>query len=217
MIQSFLDEVAHAAGGDPFAFKLNLLAGLGEQPYERQGFPVIDFDPFRAVLAAADRRLPRPNDRPNDVGRGVAGYFSFGSYSAVAAEVSVDRETGRVRVHRTASAIDCGIPINPAGIAAQAEGAVMDALGAMLHQEITVEGGRVVQRSFDRYPLLRIAEAPAVEVEIVKTDYPPTGVGEPPYCPVAPAVANAIFDAVGVRVRSLPVDAEALRAAIAVA
>jgi isoquinoline 1-oxidoreductase beta subunit len=85
----------------------------------------------------------------------------------------------------------------------------------MLHQEITVEGGRVMQRNFGDYPLLRISEAPRVDVEIVATDHSPMGVGEPPYCPVAPAVANAICDATGVRVRRLPVDTVALRSATA--
>jgi isoquinoline 1-oxidoreductase beta subunit len=215
VIQSFVDEVALAAGRDPLAFQLELLEGLGRRPYERQGFPVIDHDRFRAVLAAAGRRLPWNASRPAGVGRGVAGYFSFGSYAAVAAEVTVDRATGAVRVRRAVGAIDCGIPVNPAGIAAQTEGAVMDALGAMLHQEITVEGGRVMQRNFGDYPLLRISEAPRVDVEIVATDHSPMGVGEPPYCPVAPAVANAICDATGVRVRRLPVDTVALRSATA--
>jgi len=87
----------------------------------------------------------------------------------------------------------------------------MDALGAMLHGEITVEGGRIQQQNFDGFPLLRMPEAPDVTVRIVATDYPPTGVGEPPYPPVAPAVANAVFDASGVRVRRLPMTAARLR------
>ena len=135
-------------------------------------------------------------------GRGFAAQWSFLSYAAQVAEVSIN--DGEVKVERIVCAVDCGTPVNPDGIRAQVEGAIVYGLSAPLHEEITIDGGAVQQTNFHDFPLLRINEMPKVEVHIVPSTAAPTGVGEPGLPPVAPAVANAIFDATGKRLRSLP-------------
>jgi isoquinoline 1-oxidoreductase beta subunit len=133
----------------------------------------------------------------------MAAQFSFGTYVAQVAEVSVT--AGRVRVHRVVVAVDCGTVINPDIVKAQMEGAVAFGLSATLKHEITIEKGRVVQRNFNDYPMLRIDEMPRVDVTIVTSSEPPGGIGEPGVPPVAPAVTNAIFALTGKRIRRLPV------------
>jgi isoquinoline 1-oxidoreductase beta subunit len=128
------------------------------------------------------------------------------------AEVTVGRD-GAVRVDRVVAAVDCGTPINPLSIEAQVEGGIVYALTAALKGAITVDKGRVQQGNFDDYPLLLMSEMPEVEVHIVPSKEAPTGIGEPPVPPTAPAVANAIFAATGKRVRRLPIRAEELRRA----
>jgi CO/xanthine dehydrogenase Mo-binding subunit len=117
-------------------------------------------------------------------------------------------------VVRAFSAIDCGRAVNTNGVRAQVEGGLIDGLSAALHGEVTVVRGRIQQSNFHDYPLLRMSEAPSIDVRIVPSDRPPTGAGEPPYPPVAPALANAIFAATGARVRTLPIRPEAVLAAI---
>jgi isoquinoline 1-oxidoreductase beta subunit len=138
--------------------------------------------------------------------------FSYGSYAAHVAEVSV-AEDGAVRVTRVVSAIDCGIAVNPDQVKAQMEGGFIYALTATLYGKITVDKGRVEQTNFHTYPMLRIAEAPVVETHILDSGQPPGGLGEPGVPTVAPAVCNAIFAATGKRIRRLPIDREALRRA----
>ena len=139
-------------------------------------------------------------------GLGIAGYFTFDTYVAHVCEVSVDSASGALKVHRFVTAVDCGQVANVNGIKAQVEGAIQDGLSAALRQEITVKQGVVQQSNFDNYPLLRMKDAPeSIDVHIVKNDFPPTGMGEPPYPPVAPALCNAIFAACGKRVRRLPI------------
>jgi isoquinoline 1-oxidoreductase beta subunit len=120
-------------------------------------------------------------------------------------EVSRAR-TGGIRVDRIVAAVDCGQVVNLSGAEAQVQGGVLDGLSAALHGEITVQEGRVQQRNFDAYPLLRMSEAPPVEVHFVSSAAPPSGLGEPPLPPVAPALANAIFALTGKRIRRLPLD-----------
>jgi isoquinoline 1-oxidoreductase beta subunit len=141
---------------------------------------------------------------PADRGRGIATHFSFDSYVGQVAEVSVDKD-GVPRVHRVVCAVDCGRVINPDSVKAQMEGGIVFGLTAALKDAITLEGGRVQQRNFHDYQMLRINEAPEIEVHIVPSTEAPTGVGEPGVPPVAPAVANAIFAATGKRVRRLPI------------
>jgi len=143
-------------------------------------------------------------------GRGIAVHESYGSFMAQVAEVSVDPK-GKVRVHRVVCAVDCGRHINPDTIAAQMESGVAFGLSAALYGEITLKNGRVEQSNYSDYPVLLINEMPRVETHIVQSREKPGGIGEPGVPPVAPAVANAIFTATGVRVRSLPFRTEALK------
>jgi len=187
-VECFIDELAHAAGADPFLFRRDLLA---------------DAPRHRAVLETAAERSGWGGKPPRGRHRGIALYSSYGSWVAQVAEISVTRG-GRIRVHRVVCAIDCGTVVNPDIVAAQLEGAVVFGLTAALKGEISFEKGAVVERDFRDYPLLTIAEAPEVEVHIVPSDEPPGGVGEPGVPPIAPAVANAVFAATGERLRTLP-------------
>lgn len=199
--ETFLDEVAAAAGKDPVAFRLDL---LGMHP-RHAGV-------LRLAADKADWGKPLPAGKGGvRRGRGVAVHESFNSYVAQVAEVSVGPD-GRVKVDRVVCAVDCGVAVNPDNIRAQVEGAVGFALSAALHGAITLTEGRVDQSNFHDAPLLRIDEMPRVEVHIVPSGEKPTGIGEPGVPPLAPAVANAIAAAVGRRVRALPIRAEALRA-----
>ena len=145
---------------------------------------------------------------PKGVGRGIAGYFSFESYTAAVAEVSVEK--GEVRVHRIVYAVDCGRPVNPAGVVAQVESAAVYALSAVMKDAITIERGRVQQANFNDYDMPRMNEMPKVEVHLVMSKEDPTGIGEPGLPVVAPAVGNAVFAATGKRLRRLPIRAEDL-------
>jgi len=140
---------------------------------------------------------------PKGRGRGLAVHEAFGSYVAQAAEVSVSNE-GRLRVHRVVCAIDCGPVVNPDIVRAQMEGGIVFGLTAALYGEITFENGRVKQRNFHDYPMVRMHEMPQLEVHIVPSQDKMGGVGEPGVPPVAPAVANALFGLTGKRVRALP-------------
>jgi isoquinoline 1-oxidoreductase beta subunit len=189
VVESFIDELAHAAGKDPYEFRRALLT---KQPRHLAALE----------LAATKANWGAP--LPKGHGRGIALHFCFDTYVAGVAEVSIS-EQDTVRVHRFVAAVDCGRVVNPDGVAAQIEGGIVFALSAALKGEITVEGGRVQQSNFHDYQMLRINEAPQIEVHIVSSTERPSGVGEPGVPPAAPAVANAIFAATGKRVRKLPI------------
>jgi len=192
VVESFIDELAHAAGKDPFEYRRAL---LGSQPRHRG---VLE-------LAAAKAGWGKP--LPAGRARGIAVHASFGSFVAQVAEVSMSPR-GQVKVHRVVAAVDCGQYVNPDTIAAQIEGGVAFGLSAALHGQITLKGGRVVQSNFHDYEVLRLNEMPEVEVHILPSGEKPGGVGEPGVPPVAPAVANAIFALTGSRVRRLPIRPE---------
>jgi isoquinoline 1-oxidoreductase beta subunit len=196
-VEAFLDEVAHAGAKDPCQLRRTLLAG---QPR------------MLAVLDLAAQKANWGSALPAGRARGIATHFSFDSYVAQVAEVSVEKD-GTVHVHRVVAAVDCGRTVNPDTVKAQLEGGIIFGLTAALKTEITLDKGRVQQRNFNDYPMLRMFESPAIEVFIVPSTEHPTGVGEPGVPPVAPAVANAIFAATGKRVRRLPIKAEDLRSA----
>ena len=184
----FIDEIAHAAGKDPFAYRQALLA---HHPRHN------------AVLELAAKAAGWGKPLPKGKGRGIAVAEAFGTYVAQVAEVTVAPD-GKVKVDRVVCAVDCGIPINPDVITAQMEGGIGFGLGAVLHGAITLKDGAVEQSNFDGYQVLRIDEMPKVEVHIVPSPEAPTGVGEPGVAPVGPAVANAVFAATGKRFRVLP-------------
>jgi isoquinoline 1-oxidoreductase beta subunit len=148
---------------------------------------------------------------PKGIGRGIATHFSFDSYVAQVVEASVEND-GTVKVRRVVCAVDCGRVVNPDIVKAQMEGGIVFGLTAALKTEITLENGRVQQKNFHDYQMLRMFESPAIEVHIVPSEANPTGVGEPSVPPVAPALANAIFAATGKRVRRLPIRASDLAA-----
>jgi isoquinoline 1-oxidoreductase beta subunit len=187
-LESFIDEIAHAAGKDPVEFRLAMLK---------------DKPRHAAVLKLAAEKagwsLPAPAERH----RGIALAESFRSYVAQVAEISIDG-AGRPKVHRVVCAVDCGVAVNPDQIRAQMEGGIGFGLGAIMKSQLTLNQGKVVEGNFDGYDVLRIDEMPKVEVYIVKSTAPPTGVGEPGVPPIGPAVANAFFNATGKRVRVLP-------------
>jgi isoquinoline 1-oxidoreductase beta subunit len=199
--ETFLDEVATAAGKDPVALRLELLAA-----HPRHS----------AVLRLAAERAawttPLKPGKPGERrGRGIALHESFNSIVAQVAEVTVGKD-GSVRVDRVVCAVDCGTAINPDNIHAQIEGGVGFALSALLYGAITLDKGHVEQGNFDTYPVLRMPDMPKVEVHIVASTAPPTGIGEPGVPPVAPAVANAIAMATGKRVHRLPIQTADLAA-----
>jgi isoquinoline 1-oxidoreductase beta subunit len=195
-VEAFFDEVAHAGGKDPYQLRRRLLA---KQP---RMLGTLDL-----VAQKAGWGKPLPAGR----GRGIATHFSFDSYVAQVIEASVEKD-GTVHVHRVVCAVDCGRVINPDTVKAQMEGGIIFALTAALKTEITLENGRVQQRNFHDYPMLRMFEAPAIEVYIVPSEEKPTGVGEPSVPPVAPALANAIFAVTGKRIRRLPIRTSELAA-----
>jgi isoquinoline 1-oxidoreductase beta subunit len=189
-LESFLDECALAAGRDPLAFRLAML----------------DAHPRAAAVLrlAAERAGWRADGAVVDgVAQGLALHWSFGSLVAQVAEVERGGPEG-FRVRRIVSAVDCGLPVHPAGVRQQVESSVIMGLTAALRGAVTVTGGAVVQGNFHEYPLLRIDECPIIETHLVASDAVPTGIGEPALPPVAPAVANAVARLTGVRLRTLP-------------
>ncbi len=203
-IESFIDELADAAGQDALAFRLAL---LGEDRELKQ--PDFSTTRMKAVLrlAAEQAGWDQPLISTPDMrrGRGIASYYSFGGYVAQVVEVEVSRR-GELRVLRVTAAVDVGTIINRSGAEAQVQGCVIDALSSTLFQRITLKDGAVVEGSFDDVPHLRITEVPPrIDVHFIERDIAPSGLGEPPLPPVPPALCNAIFAACGKRIRSLPV------------
>ncbi|HSA92349.1 MAG TPA: molybdopterin cofactor-binding domain-containing protein [Terriglobales bacterium] len=210
-VESFVDEIAGEVGADPLALRRKLLGKPREVQLAlplpgRRGRPAWDTGLLRRVLDTAAEKAGWGTPLPAGWGRGIACCYFKRTYAAHVAEVSVGKE-GRVRVHRVVAAIDCGLVVNPDGVAAQMEGSVMDGVASVLHWEISHDRGRIQQSNFHDFPLLRITEAPRVETHILPSDRPPAGTGEPPYPSVAPAIANAIYAATGTRIRRLPISA----------
>ena len=193
--ESFVDELAAAAKQDAVAYRRALL----------------DKSPrAKAVLELAAQKAGWGQPLPERVGRGVSVQFVFATYLAVVAEVEVST-AGNVRVRRVVCAVDCGTAVNPDTVQAQIQSATVFGITAALHGEITLKDGRVEQTNFDSYQMLRMDEAPAIEVYIVPSSEPPGGMGEAGTSAIVPAVTNAIFAATGKRLRKLPVDPAALK------
>ncbi len=195
-LESFMDELAHAAGRDPLEFRRALMQ---------------DHPRHLAVLDAVAEGIGWGTPPPEGVHRGLSQHMGYGSYVAAAAEVSVD-DSGSLKIHRIVAATDPGHAVNPQQIAAQIEGSFAYGLSAALMGEITIEGGRVQQENFDSYPVVMMWDMPAVESIILPSGGFWGGVGEPTIFVAAPAVANAIFAATGKRVRTLPLSSNDLRA-----
>ena len=216
--ESFLDEVAHAAGRDPLDFRLDLYGPERIIPLPSQkGRPQPPFDTGRArgvlELVAEKSGWRRRKELPRGAGMGLAFYYSHYGYFAEVVKASVASD-GIPKIHKVWAAGDVGRQIiNPAGAYNQSQGAILDGLGAALHQAITIEGGKVVQENFNTFGLLRMSEAPPVEVHFRITDNAPTGLGEPPLPPALPALCNALYAATGKRIRKLPIDPKELRSA----
>ncbi len=205
VVQSFLDEIAHATGQDPLALRLELLGRVEQQPYGNHGGPTMTPGRLSRLLKFVADRIDYGADQAPGRGVGIAGHFTFGGYAAHAIEVSVNR-AGSLKIERIVAAIDCGFAANPNAVAAQLQGATIDGLSTALNLEITVREGRVVQQNFDDYPLMQIARVPSrFEAHVLNYDDTPTGVGEIGLPSSAPALTNAIYNASGVRIRRLPI------------
>jgi isoquinoline 1-oxidoreductase beta subunit len=208
VIQSFIDELAHAANKDPVQFRLDILSNPKALAAAAPGgFGGGGFNAGRAkgvVEKVAEMSNWSKTKLPKGQGLGVAFHFSHSGYIAEVAHVTVANK--KVKVNKVWVAADVGSQIiNPSAAENMVQGAIVDGMGAMMHQEITVDRGRVVQKNFDTHPLARLATVPAaIEIQWVLSNNPPTGLGEPSLPPVLPAIANAIFAATGDRVRDLP-------------
>jgi len=187
VVESFIDELAHAAGKDPYRYRRELLAAHPRH---------------LGVLDLAAQKAGWGTPLPAGRARGIAVHSSFGSWCAQVAEVSIQEKA--ITVHRVVCAVDCGRAINPETIRAQMEGGIVFGLSAALYGQITLKQGRVQQSNFHDYPVLRMSSMPVVEVHIVPSTAPPSGIGEPGTPLMAAALGNALFALTGQRVRSLP-------------
>jgi len=187
--ECFIDEMAHAAGKDPIEFRMPLLK-------ESKG--------AQRVLKVAAEKAGWGKPLPKGQGRGIAQHHCFGTDVAAVAEVSVNEKDGHVKVNRVVVAVDCGLAVNPLNVEGQIQGGVINALSTALKEEVRFANGGVKSANFEDYDILRMSEVPDIEVHIVKGNDKMGGIGEPGVPPTAPAVANAFFNATGVRIRRIP-------------
>jgi len=192
--ESFIDELAHKAKKDPLEFRLEMISGNSQ---------------FKKVLLELKDKSAWTKQLPKGWGRGIAVWEFFAGLCGQVVEVSKDKE-GKIKIERVVAVIDCGIVVNPDNVKAQIEGGIIMGLTAALKDEITIESGRVKQSNFHNYRLLRMNEVPLIEVHIIADGVKPRGVGEPGVPPLAPALANAIFNATGKRIRKLPFKLDAV-------
>ena len=198
VVESFMDELAHAAGKDPLEFRLQLLSKNMRA---------------RRVLQTAAEKAGWGKPVPKGKGRGIAQHSCFGAYVAQVADVSVN-ENGVVKVDRIVAAVDIGPVVNPNAVLAQIEGSIVEGVSTTLKEQVEFANGGVKSANFDDYKILRMSEIPEIEVHLVKSSEKIGGIGEPGVTPTAPAVANAVFDATGARIRRIPLTPEIVLAAI---
>jgi isoquinoline 1-oxidoreductase beta subunit len=204
--QTFIDEMAFLAGKDPVAFRLEV---LGEEdklmPYRDHGGPVYSTKRLKNVIRIAAEKAGWTNPAPKGIFRGFAAHFMFGAYVAEVVSISMP-DANTVRIENVLAVVDCGLVINRSGAMNQLEGGIIDGLSAALNQAVHIENGRAKESNFDDYKLMRMKDAPAVEVHLVDSDESPEGLGEMTLPPVAAALCNAIFAATGKRIRKLPIN-----------
>jgi isoquinoline 1-oxidoreductase subunit beta len=199
-LESFIDELALAAGKDPLKYRLQLLAKDQDLAYFNTMWHTAR---MRAVLQLAAEKAAWDKPLPAGHHRGVACFGCFQSYMAEVVEITMEKD--QPKVHRVVAAVDCGQVINPSILEQQIQGGIVYGLSNALHAHITIDKGRIVQGNFDDYSPLRMDETPTVEVYAVSSQEPPTGIGEPSVPPVAPALCNAIYAATKKRIRTLPI------------
>jgi isoquinoline 1-oxidoreductase beta subunit len=199
VIESFIDELAHAAGKDPLEFRLQYLKTN-----------------MRAsrVLETVAKKAGWGKPVPKGQGHGIAQHSCFGTYVAQVADLSVSEKDGSVKVDRIVAAVDCGPVVNPNTVKAQIEGSITIALSSTLKEEVKFSNGGVESANFGDYKIIRMSEIPEIEVHIVNSKEKIGGIGEPGVPPTAPAVGNAIFNATGLRLRRIPFTPERVLAAI---
>jgi isoquinoline 1-oxidoreductase beta subunit len=186
-VESIVDELAHAAGKDPLAYRLALLKGKPR---------------FARALETAATKAGWGTPAPAGRARGLAVHQAESSIVAEVAEVSI--ENGRIKIHAVTAAIDCGTAVNPLAIEAQVQGSIVFGLSAVLHGKLTIEGGKVIESNFHDYPVLRMSEMPKISVHLIPSGASMGGIGEPATAMIAPAVANAVFALTRQRLRTLP-------------
>jgi len=210
-IQGFMDELAHEVGRDPFEFQMEMLGApriLVDEEDPNSPYPY-DTGRLRAVGELAAEMAGWGRRMPDRRGLGFAMHYSFYSYAAMVADVSVDSD-GELTVHQVDVAIDCGPIVNPNAVEAQMQGAVAMGLSLAKYGRITLRDGAVVQGNFNDYPVVRMSEMPKINVRMIEGNGVPTGIGEPGVPPTMPAVTNAIFAATGMRIRDLPLEGQHL-------
>jgi len=204
-VQSFIHELASAAGRDHVEFLLEI---MGEPRWlNQQGIRDLNTGRAADVIKLAAQKSGWGKAMPKGRALGMAFSFAHAGHIAEVADVSVD-ENRKVTIHRMTVVADVGPVINRSAAENQCQGCVIDGISTMMGLEVSFENGRIQQSNFDRYPLLRVGQAPRVDVHFIESDYAPTGLGEPGIPPVAPAVTNAIFAASGYRIRQLPLSSE---------
>ena len=199
VMECFMDELARAAGKDPVAFRLELLK---------------DNMRARRALETVAEKGGWGKAPPLGMGRGIAQHSCFGTYVAAVADISVNENDGKIKVHKITLAIDCGPVVNPDPLVAQAEGCAIIGLSATLKEQVHFANGGVKSANFDDYKIFRMSDIPEIEVHSIKSTEKIGGIGEPPVAPIAPAVANALFNLTGARIRRLPLTPETVLAAI---
>jgi isoquinoline 1-oxidoreductase subunit beta len=199
VVESFMDELAYAAGKDPLEFRLHLLSNKMRA---------------RRVLQTVAEKAGWGKPVPKGKGRGIAQHSCFGGYLAYVADVSVNEKDGTIKVDRIVAAVDIGPVVNPNAVLAQVEGGIIEGLSTTLKEQVEFANGGVKSANFDDYRILRMSEIPEIEIHIVKSNEKIGGIGEPGVPPTAPAIANAVFNATGARIRRLPLTPQTVLAAI---